>query len=688
VLRGRGDGTFHAPVTYDVGRGAFQVVIGDFTHDGWLDIATGNRSFIRHEGICGPSLQSSDSVTVLPSSGSGRFGAPATFALGDQAVADIEGRHRDSMRSLNTSDLDRDRFPDLIASEGVVMLSRAPRANRPPVANAGPDVQQTNDPLAILIALGRDPDEHLLDFTWVGSDGLRTTIPWFCYDVSAPGTYTYTLTASDGLGGVDDDSKVFEYVSTQIPPTVELIRPTEGEVVPAGVPYTIRWTAEDDFGIARIEVRAFVGGSTAFLIPECLGLAPTATECTWRNPPPSENALVEVRVTDTHDNESVDFARFFIRGTPPAGALPAGWTNRDIGAVGAAGRASFSGGRFTVRGSGADVWGTADEFHYVYRAQPFVPFSNFSITARVDSVQNLHRWVKAGLMIRESTAPGARHVSLFATPRTERGIAFQRRTTSGGESTHTTGPAVAPPVWLKLTKVENTFRAFYRKNITDPWALVGQQVMSNLPDTMLIGLAVSSHVDGQVASATFSEVTVEFLPTWSAVHVGTSQGTSTWDNTRFTVEGSGSIGPTADSFALVGPNFFGSDMTLTARVLSIENTNAAAKAGLMIRSTLDPGSAFVMVFVTPAGRVGMQWRTTPGAAVVTGTLRTASAPVWLRLERFFSTYRGFMSTDGVTFTSLGTVDAMDDVNQNGLVVASHSVNRATGRFDDVRLVVR
>lgn len=44
VLLGRGDGTFFAPVAYEVRRGAWQVVVGDFTRDGILDIATANRS--------------------------------------------------------------------------------------------------------------------------------------------------------------------------------------------------------------------------------------------------------------------------------------------------------------------------------------------------------------------------------------------------------------------------------------------------------------------------------------------------------------------------------------------------------------------------------------------------------------------------------------------------------------------
>jgi hypothetical protein len=44
VLLGRGDGTFAQPVQYQVLPGSWQVVVGDFTRDGLLDIATANRS--------------------------------------------------------------------------------------------------------------------------------------------------------------------------------------------------------------------------------------------------------------------------------------------------------------------------------------------------------------------------------------------------------------------------------------------------------------------------------------------------------------------------------------------------------------------------------------------------------------------------------------------------------------------
>src|SRR5207253_1471125 len=61
------------------------------------------------------------------------------------------------------------------------------------------------------------------------------------------------------------------------------------------------------------------------------------------------------------------------------GALPAGWSHQDIGAVGIAGSATFSSGTFTVAGSGSDIWTAADQFHFAFQSVT----NDVSITARV-----------------------------------------------------------------------------------------------------------------------------------------------------------------------------------------------------------------------------------------------------------------------------------------------------------------
>ena len=49
------------------------------------------------------------------------------------------------------------------------------------------------------------------------------------------------------------------------------------------------------------------------------------------------------------------------------GPLPSPWIDQDIGAVGRVGGGSFLTGTFIERGSGADIGGSADAFHYIYQ---------------------------------------------------------------------------------------------------------------------------------------------------------------------------------------------------------------------------------------------------------------------------------------------------------------------------------
>ena len=133
---------------------------------------------------------------------------------------------------------------------------------------------------------------------------------------------------------------------------------------------------------------------------------------------------------------------------PQRGGVPYPWQHQDIGAVAKAGTTTFSNGVFSVSGSGADIWGTADELQYAYLSDP----SGGGLTileAHVDSVQNVAPWTKAGLMYRAGNTPGSPQASIFVTP--GKGIAFQRRLTNNGTSVSTSGPLITAPVWLRLT---------------------------------------------------------------------------------------------------------------------------------------------------------------------------------------------------------------------------------------------
>ena len=88
---------------------------------------------------------------------------------------------------------------------------------------------------------------------------------------------------------------------------------------------------------------------------------------------------------------------------PPPATLPVPWADGDVGNVGAAGSAAYDDptSTYTIKGAGADVWGTADALHYAYQSLT----GDGSIVARVTSVSNTAAWVKAGVMIRGRSTP-------------------------------------------------------------------------------------------------------------------------------------------------------------------------------------------------------------------------------------------------------------------------------------------
>jgi hypothetical protein len=76
--------------------------------------------------------------------------------------------------------------------------------------------------------------------------------------------------------------------------------------------------------------------------------------------------------------------------------------------------------------------------------------------------------------------------------------------------------------------------------------------------------------------------------------------------------------------------------SIIARVNSVENTNGWAKAGVMIRETLDPDSAHAFACVTPNNGVSFQRRLSTGGASEHTTQSGITAPYWVKLERSIS----------------------------------------------------
>jgi subtilisin family serine protease/regulation of enolase protein 1 (concanavalin A-like superfamily) len=183
-------------------------------------------------------------------------------------------------------------------------------------------------------------------------------------------------------------------------------------------------------------------------------------------------------------------------------ALPEPWQTADVGTVGKTGLAGYDPAvqSFTVQGAGADIWGTADGFRFVYRTLT----GDGQIVARVASQTNTNSWAKAGVMMRENLAVGSRHAMVVVTP--GNGAAFQRRTTPGSTSLSTAKTGYVAPTWVKLTRKGNLFSSSVSSDGAT-WTPVGSSTIA-MSASLSVGMAVTSHTTSSLSTVVFDRVSV------------------------------------------------------------------------------------------------------------------------------------------------------------------------------------
>jgi len=143
---------------------------------------------------------------------------------------------------------------------------------------------------------------------------------------------------------------------------------------------------------------------------------------------------------------------------------------------------------------------------------------------------------------------------------------------------------------------------------------------------------------------------------------------------------------TSDQFHFAYKRFSGVG-SITAKVLSVSNTDPWAKAGVMIRETLAANATHVMVVVTPGSGVSLQNRSTTGGVSEEVTVAGVRAPQWVRLTRSGNTFTGEYSANGIVWKPVGsvTIPMLADV-YIGLCLTSHNVNTmGTANFSNVTI---
>jgi regulation of enolase protein 1 (concanavalin A-like superfamily) len=275
------------------------------------------------------------------------------------------------------------------------------------------------------------------------------------------------------------------------PPVVAITAPANGATFTAPANIIVEMDASDPDGtVAKVELFAGdtkVGEDTA---------APFAFA--WNGVPAGQYTLT-ARATD-NTGLTADSAPISLSVSVSPGGLPVPWVAQDIGAVGRPGDTTFSSGAFTVKGSGEDIYWTADQFRYVW--QPWT--GNGTITARVASVGQTNVWALGGVMFRESLAANSRNVLMDV--HAAMGHGFQWRQNNGGGSSWIDGPDFAPPRWVRLTRNGNTFTgSMSADGVT--WTVVGTREVA-MPATIYVGLAVCASNNATTTTVVFEQVTV------------------------------------------------------------------------------------------------------------------------------------------------------------------------------------
>jgi hypothetical protein len=184
---------------------------------------------------------------------------------------------------------------------------------------------------------------------------------------------------------------------------------------------------------------------------------------------------------------------------PPATAL----SDADEGSPPLAGSASVSGGVYTLKGCGSDIWGNTDQFNF----DSIASSGDATMIVQASSLQNTDAWAKGGLMFRNSLDTGSAYFGVFATA--GYGVAVQYRDSDYANAVQVslTG-GIAAPCWLKLVRSGTTMTAYYATTPGTPaasdWVLVATHTVPYASTSYYAGMADCSHTTSALATDVFS----------------------------------------------------------------------------------------------------------------------------------------------------------------------------------------
>ena len=156
-------------------------------------------------------------------------------------------------------------------------------------------------------------------------------------------------------------------------------------------------------------------------------------------------------------------------------------------------------GGYDIRARGNGIGGPGEQFYFAHQPRS----GDFDLQVRVQSLGLTDPWAEAALVARQSETSNARFAAAAATPSIT-GAYFSWRADLGlGGTKSGSFPVNYPMTWLRLKRSGNEFSGFASFD-GEIWRELGRATL-DVPDLMLVGLAVASHDTNQATTASFRD---------------------------------------------------------------------------------------------------------------------------------------------------------------------------------------
>jgi hypothetical protein len=244
---------------------------------------------------------------------------------------------------------------------------------------------------------------------------------------------------------------------------------------------------------------------------------------------------------------------------------------------------------------------------------------------------------------------------------------------------------------------ESGFKIERGTSATAGWKQIGitSAGVTNFTDATVIGNTTYFYrvhaYNPAGTSGTIGVVSAKTLPGlisgWNSADVGSPAiaGSSIASAGVFNITGGGAdVYGTSDQFQYAYTTWNGNGQII-ARVDGSTGADPQAKAGIMFRDSLDPGSREVMMQINADGLSIFEDRAIydDNTSIAVGPVVTT--PYWVKLIRAGSVFTGLISADDVHWTVVGSANIpMNSTVQAGLISCAHDNSAvSTATFDNV-----